>query len=75
MLLRHGRTNPRRVLALGLAALALANVGSFVIGRAGAPESIADPLRGALHGAAIALALLGVYLVGRARRERAAPPR
>lgn len=68
MLLRYERRNPSRFLALGLVALAVANVGGYLVDRKlGVPESVADPLRGFLYGVAIALTLLGVYLRGRRR--------
>ena len=75
MLLRHARKNATRVLTLGLAALVVANVGGYVVERKLAlSESVADPLRGFLHGVAIATLLLGVYLASHARRGDV-PPR
>ena len=68
MLLRHGRSNPARVLMLGLAALVVASVGGYVAEhKLALPESVADPLRGFLHGVAIATLLIGVYLTRRTR--------
>jgi heme A synthase len=68
MLLRYDRKSASRVLVLGLVALVVASVGGYVVERKLAlPESVADPLRGFLHGVAIALLLLGVYQVRRAR--------
>ena len=70
MLLRSGTRNPNRVLQIGLIALALANIASYVLQRkSGLPESVADPLTGFVYGVAIALALLGVILRARAPRS------
>ena len=70
MLLRYGNKNPNRVLSIGLIALALANIASYLIQRkSGLPDSVADPLTGFAYGVAIALTLLGVSLRARALRS------
>lgn len=70
MFLRYGYRNPNRVLQLGIIALAVANIVSYVLQRkSGLPESIVDPVTGFVQGAAIATALLGVYVRGRSRRQ------
>ncbi len=75
MLLHDRRKNAPRMLMLGLAALVVANVGGHVVERKLAlAASVADVLRGFLHGVAIATLLLGAYLASRARRG-AAPRR
>ena len=70
MLMRHGMKNPNRVLQIGLIALALANITSYLVQRkSGLPESVADPLTGFAYGVAIALTLLGVSVRARALRR------
>jgi hypothetical protein len=64
------RKEPRTVLVLGLAFLALAQIGSYVLQRkAGLPENIADFGSGLLQGIAIATLLLGIGLLARARKR------
>ena len=71
MLLRYGHQHPHRVLQVGIIALAIANILSYVLQRkSGLPESIVDPLTGFVYGVAIATALLGVYLRGRSLRQK-----
>jgi hypothetical protein len=50
-----------KLLTLGLIAIAVANVASYVISRKlSLPESVSDPLTGLLHGIAIGLMLIGI---------------
>jgi hypothetical protein len=64
--------DPNRLLVVGLMALVVANVGSYVIQRKLAlPESIADPVIGFLYGVAIATMLLGIRLRARSLRDGA----
>jgi hypothetical protein len=59
-----------RLLVLGMMALVVANVVSYVIRRKLAlPESVADPVTGFLFGVAIATTLLGVRRQVRARTK------
>ena len=70
MLMRYGVRNPNRVLQLGLIALALASITSYLVQRkSGLPESVADPVSGFVYGVAIALTLLGVSMRARALRN------
>jgi len=72
VLLCSGRRHPNRVLQLGIIALAIANILSYVLQRkSGLPESVVDPVTGFVHGVAIATTLLGVYLRGRSLRDKA----
>lgn len=75
MLLHYGNRHPNRVLSLGIMALAVANVLSYLLQRKShLPESIVDPVTGFIYGVAIATALLGVYVRGRALRAGKTPP-
>jgi hypothetical protein len=70
MLLRYSQKHPNRVLQLGLIALALANVASYLMRRkSGLSESVVDPVVGFAYGVAIAATLLGVYVRQRAGRS------
>jgi len=70
MLRHYGHRHPNRILQLGIIALAVANILSYVLQRkSGLPESIVDPLTGFVYGVAITTALLGVYLRGRPRGQ------
>lgn len=70
MLLRYGSRNPNRVLQIGLMALVLANIASYLVQRKSAvSESVADPVIGFAYGVAIATTLLGVHLRARALRQ------
>ena len=60
-----------KLVTLGLVALAVAQVGNYVIQRKLAwPESVADPVSGLLYGVAIGISLLGI--AARARELRKA---
>lgn len=58
--------NQNKLLPLGMMALAVANVGGYVMRRT-MPKSIADPVSGFLLGVAIALMLIGIVSQRRAR--------
>jgi hypothetical protein len=59
------------LLTLGLIALAVANVGSYLVQRKlGLSESVADPVSGFLYGVAIMTTLLGIRRQMRARNAR-----
>ena len=73
MMLRLGAGNPDIVLRIGLVALVVASVFSYVVRHTGAiRESVADPLSGFLFGVAIATLLLSIRL--RAKAGRRPPP-
>lgn len=62
--------NPKMLLRVGLMALVVANVGSYLIRRTLAlPESVADPVSGFLFGVAIAAMLIGLHRQARAHRD------
>jgi hypothetical protein len=72
--MRHSTrsTRPRRLLTIGLIALAVANVATYIIQRKLAlPEHIADPLSGFLMGTAIALMFLGIMAQAKAMKNGA----
>jgi phage-related minor tail protein len=70
MLLRYGIRNPNRVLQIGLIALAIAGVASYVIQRkSGLTASVVAAASGFVYGAAIGITLLGIVVRGRARRN------
>lgn len=60
------RFRPQAILTLGLVALALANVGSYLVQRKlDVPENLADGISGFLMGVAIATLLLGIWMKSR----------
>jgi len=64
------KKQPRTVIVLGTAFLALAQIGSYVLQRkSGLPENIADFGSGLLEGIAIATLLLGMWLLSRAKKR------
>jgi hypothetical protein len=64
-------TDGNRLLSIGLAALVVANVGSYILQRKHlVPESIADPVSGFLMGAAITILLIAVYRRSRGMASR-----
>ena len=70
MNLKVSKKQPRTIVTLGLAFLAVAQIGSFVLQRkAGLPENIADFGTGLLQGIAIGTLLLGVWLLSRSRKR------
>lgn len=74
MCMQQPGSDPNRLLTVGLMALVIANVGSWVIQRKLVlPESIADPVVGFLYGIAIAMMLFGIRL--RSRSLRGGAPR
>jgi hypothetical protein len=63
-------TESHRLLNIGLAALVVANVGSYILQRKHmVRESVADPVSGFLMGAAITILLIAIYRRGRAFRN------
>ena len=70
MLLRRGILNPNRVLRIGLIALAVAGVASYVVQRkSGLPATVADAVSGFVYGVAIGTMLLGIVVRLRALRN------
>jgi len=64
------KKDPRSIVTLGLAFLAIAQIGSYVLQRkSGLPENIADFGTGLLEGIAIGTLLLGVWLLSRAKKR------
>jgi hypothetical protein len=59
-------------ITIGLVALAVAQVGNYVIQRKlHWPESVADPVSGLLYGVAIGLTLLGIRAQAKALKAKA----
>ena len=64
------KKEPRTIVTLGIAFLAIAQIGSFVLQRkSGLPENIADFSTGLLQGIAIGTLLLGVWLLARSKKR------
>ena len=64
----HRIKDPNLMIRIGLVALAVASVATYVIQRKSSlPESIADPVSGFLYGVAIATTLLGIHRRARSR--------
>jgi hypothetical protein len=62
-------TNSTRLLTIGLCALVVANVGSYILQRKHlVNESVADPVSGFLMGAAITILIIAIYRRGRSLR-------
>ena len=65
------RLPPSRVLTLGFFALAIANIGSYLVQRKlHLSENLADGISGFLMGAAITTMLLGIWMQGRQLRAK-----
>ena len=63
MLLRYEGRNPGVLYRLGLFALVVAGIGTYLVRhKTGWSESVTDPVTGLLYGVAIATMLLGLYL-------------
>ena len=64
------KKEPRTIIVLGFALLAIAQIGSFLLQRkSGLPENIADFGTGLLEGVAIGTLLLGVWLFSRSKKR------
>ena len=63
-------TDTNRLMITGFVALALANIGSYILQRKHlVSESVADPVSGFLMGTAITIMLIAIYRRGRALRN------
>ena len=70
MLLRKN-VNPRAIIMVGMAALALANISKYLTHRNGRPSTgVTDAVEGFLFGIAIATLLLGVWLNARRKASK-----
>jgi hypothetical protein len=71
MCLESRTAESNRLMSIGLIALVVANVASYMLQRKHlVPESIADPVSGFLMGSAITILLLAIYRQGRALRRQ-----